>query len=1248
MSDHAPQRSPESQDFEDVLAQFLQLEEKGHRPDPQQLLESHPELADRLRAFFHDRDWFGREAPRLAPTPSPTTVPEDANDVAAGAPVLSAGNRFAGYEILSELGKGGMGIVYKARQLNPERLVALKVIRADRLEELSDRERRRWIDRFHREAQLVAALDRPAHIVNLYEVGEWDSQPYFTMRLVEGGSLAQRLREAEAEGPEKAAACRVQGQRGNARLLAQVARAVHYAHQRGVLHRDLKPANVLLDVDGQPLVTDFGLARRIDETGSVIVGGFEGTAEYVAPEQARAAPADVPNPVPSGALAYVAPEPVPGATTTAVDVYGLGAILYELLTGQPPFRGANAVETLIQVLTRKATPLRQIERRLNRDLASICMKCLEKEPAQRYPSAAAVADDLENWLAGRTINARQAGTLERAWRWCRRNPVPTVAAGVVLAIAVVAFILIADSRNNALALADEKGQLADANGKLAEEKGTLAREEHAQRLAVQAEAALRDLQDGANLCEQPGKAPSGLLAMTQALAGAARAENRGIEGAVRLNVAAWEQSRLPLRLFLRHGPDTHLQAAPVVAFSPDGLTVVTGGQSPSGPEEKGPVSGKTVVLIWNGRDGTPRCGPISFPKRITAAAVSLDGRKALVGDETGLAYLLDTSSGKKVSPPLRHPGMVRAALFTPDGKRVLVAAGPGQVWDVETGKAVGPPLAHAPAANGRPGDVMAIALSPDGATVLTGAIVGARLWEVLTGQPRGEPMLDDSEIVSVDFSPDGRLLVMGGGRHVYKGGLPSGAEGVVQVRETATGRKVLALPHPGYVRQARFSPDGTRIATAALDRTARLWSTATGQPVAPPLSHGDIVTELSFSPDGRVLATGGKEAGIRLWDARAGESLGLLLHPGLVEFLEFSPNGTNLRTAARGGTVFVWDATGPPAQVWARQVGGQPKGYAFRVGSSLYLTSSGEATCCAFSSDGKVLLAGHGSGAVLIEAATGLPAGQPLEKRDLVSGAGFSRDGSRVWLGGLGGTLGAWDTTTGRPVVGPLPGPGRLMHLALSPDDKTVAAGRDDRTGPGGAGLWGADTGRHVRDLPHPGRVRVVAFGPDSGTVLTAGEDGTVRLWDPATGKPRGAPLVHPHPVFAAAFSPDGKTVATGCGRQSPPVGEFHLWDATSNLPRGRPMSFRGPVMAVAFRADGGAVAAGSMDGVARTYRVDDGRPLGPDLPHPGSVLAVAFAPDGRLLLTGGVGGARLWDPGTGRQVGPLRRVGGKGDALRQ
>jgi serine/threonine protein kinase len=323
--------------LESIWAEILEAEENGQTIDENRYLESFPQYAAELRDFFRNRKllvgWRGaRPVSRVG---------------------LEVGSRWAGYVIEEELGRGGMGIVYRARQLAPERQVALKVIRTDRLQVLPSEERQQWLDRFQREGQLVAALDLPAQIVNLFEVGQHAGQSYFTMRLVTGGTLAARLKQISAGDPDQAQQRRVRGQRDSARLLATVARAVDYAHQRGVLHRDLKPANILLDEHGSPLVSDFGLARRVDQTGSLV--GIEGTAEYMAPEQAQA---------------------TPGAATTAADVYSLGAILYECLTGRPPFQGRDVLDTLLRLRNEPLTPPRRLNPRLDRDLETICLKYL--------------------------------------------------------------------------------------------------------------------------------------------------------------------------------------------------------------------------------------------------------------------------------------------------------------------------------------------------------------------------------------------------------------------------------------------------------------------------------------------------------------------------------------------------------------------------------------------------------------------------------------------------------------------------------------------------------------------------------------------------------------------------------------------------------------------------------------------------------------------------------------------------------
>jgi serine/threonine-protein kinase len=299
------------------------------------------------------------------------------------------------YRVLGELGWGGMGVVYRARHEGIDRPVALKMIRAG---VLADPQERR---RFRNEVEAVARLDHPA-IVPVYEVGEHEGQPYFSMPLIEGSHLGERL-GAYAGDPRAAA-----------RLVAELAEAVHHAHARGVLHRDLKPANVLVDAAGRPHVTDFGLARRLDdagEPGMTRTGAVVGTPAFMSPEQADGRR---------------------GAATTMTDVHGLGAILYALLTGRPPFEGDGLYATLEAVRERPPEPPRRLDRRVPRDLETIALKCLEKDPRRRYASAQALADDLRAWLGRRPIAARRVGPAGRFVLWCRRRPAAAALSAVVL------------------------------------------------------------------------------------------------------------------------------------------------------------------------------------------------------------------------------------------------------------------------------------------------------------------------------------------------------------------------------------------------------------------------------------------------------------------------------------------------------------------------------------------------------------------------------------------------------------------------------------------------------------------------------------------------------------------------------------------------------------------------------------------------------------------------------------------------
>jgi eukaryotic-like serine/threonine-protein kinase len=362
-------RNTRSQRVDAAIADYLEAIEQGSPPDRDEFLGEHSDVEPELREFFADYQALERAAPRSLPTHSanPQSLPRS----------------FGQFELLEEIARGGMGVVYKARQSNPARFVALKMILAGRLASQDE------VERFHAEAQAAAALDHP-NIIPVFEVGQVDDQLYFTMGHVAGPSAADRV----AEGPLAA--------RESARIIRDAASAVDYAHRLGVVHRDLKSANILLDNSLRVRVTDFGLAKRQTDAVSLTkTGELLGTPNFMAPEQLTGHPADV---------------------GPACDVYALGATLYALLTGRPPFQAATVADVLRQVVDNEPTLPSALEVEIPCDLESIALKCLEKSPSSRYASAQDLANDLVQFLADRPIVARRSTTWERLARWRRRNP----------------------------------------------------------------------------------------------------------------------------------------------------------------------------------------------------------------------------------------------------------------------------------------------------------------------------------------------------------------------------------------------------------------------------------------------------------------------------------------------------------------------------------------------------------------------------------------------------------------------------------------------------------------------------------------------------------------------------------------------------------------------------------------------------------------------------------------------------------
>ena len=485
-----------------------------------------PNADDPLRTTDHEPG-----KPSAPPNRDPQTLPP-APLVDAMATMPPAGTQGSngsavlvpGYEILGELGRGGMGVVYKARQIGLGRLVALKMILAGEHASRAD------MERFRTEAESIARLQHP-NIVQIHEVGEHDGKPFFSLEFCAGGSLDRKLDGTPLQ-PREAA-----------RLVETLARAIEAAHGKNVIHRDLKPANVLLGENDTPKVTDFGLAKKLDAAGQTASGSIMGTPSYMAPEQAR------------GKSQEIGP---------ACDVYALGAILYELLTGRPPFKAATALDTVLQVISDEPVPPTQLQPKTPRDLETICLKCLHKIPAKRYATAAALADDLGRWLAGEPIQARPVSATERAAKWIRRNSVVSALAAAVLltlggGIVVSGYFAFEALRE--ATRANENKELAENEAKEAKKQTGIA--QWNERLAKGSNHAIKlDL-------AMRAREQSDWEQMRQLLEETHADYGQTLEN--RLVTALWVKHAFPLKNLVGH-----TEPVTSVAYSPDGKRIVTG------------------------------------------------------------------------------------------------------------------------------------------------------------------------------------------------------------------------------------------------------------------------------------------------------------------------------------------------------------------------------------------------------------------------------------------------------------------------------------------------------------------------------------------------------------------------------------------------------------------------------------------------------------------------------------------------
>jgi WD40 repeat protein/serine/threonine protein kinase/tetratricopeptide (TPR) repeat protein len=1127
-----------------------------------------------LRAHVPDDSFLEKPPPHLTATTDHVTE--------------GAGTHIGPFRLLEQIGEGGMGLVFVAEQQQPvRRRVALKIIKPGM-------DSAPVIARFEAERQALALMDHQ-NIARVFDAGTTDSgRPYFVMELVHGVPITEYC-DANQLTP-----------RQRLELFMPICQAIQHAHQKGIIHRDLKPSNVLVTMyDDRPVpkVIDFGVAKAIDQrltekTVYTQFGTLVGTLEYMSPEQAEMNAFGV---------------------DTRSDIYALGVLLYELLTGTTPLERARLREAAFAEIVRRIkeeepprpsvrlstsgaqallararrTDPATLSRLVRGELDWIVMRCLEKDRTRRYDSASGLARDVEHYLRDEPVEARPPSAWYRFCKLARRNKV-ALTTTMLVAVALVLGTAVSTWQAIRAEIAREEAEMARSD----EAKQRLA----ANQARQEAEDRAEELRRIANeLRVEKDKLERTLANARVSQAHAAWRDNNLVVAHELLDACPPEQRFWDWRYvkslcsggrFTMYG---HPGPVTSVAYSPDGQVLASGSGSRNNLNRAG------EVRVWDAHTGREVWVLKGHTGSVNSVAFSPDGQVLASGSDDGTVRLWNPTTGKEGWVLEGHTGSVHRLVFSPDGNRLASEGGWNRtvrVWDVRSGEQLwvfegekegGTGLAFRPDGQclalasgtmvrlcdsatgkqvrvfeGHTDKVGSVAFSPDGQYLAsTGSDRTVRVWDAASGQQlwlREDPA---SPVSGMAFSPAGQCLAFAVGK-------------AVQVCDNVTGRERVTLrEQAASVLGLAFSPDGRHLAVRTDDRTVRVWEVHGGKEQWVLQGHTDRVSSLAFSPDGRSLVSGSTDRTVRLWDLRGGPHLLTLRgHTGRVTSVAFSPDGRRLASGSEDKTVRVCDSDTGRQRLILR-------GHTERV------------NCVAFSPDGRRL-------------------------------ASASDKDHRTWGGP--GEIRLWDTRTGEELL-TLPSEVGVLDLAFSPDGQRLASG-----GHGGrVQLWDAHTGRELLSiLGHIDRVTSVAFHPDGQRLASMGWDGTMRIWNVDTGEPQwGFKSSQASPQRrSVTFSPDGERIALADG------GTVWILNSGDGQLLLTLKGHTGGIRSVAFSADGQRLASCGEDGTVRLWDARSGQELLSLAGHTGRVTGVAFSPDHQCLASCGEDGTvRLWGSHPGPRV---------------
>jgi eukaryotic-like serine/threonine-protein kinase len=1075
-----------------------------------------------------------------------------------------------------EFAKGGLGVVSRALDLELHRTVALKQIQ--RKHSQSEDAQARFV----REAEITGQLEHPG-VVPVYSLGkDKEGRPYYAMKFIEGEELRKHIDRFHKGRKPVRADFDTPEFRQMLKWFVSVCDTMQFAHDRAVLHRDLKPSNIMVGKYGEVLVVDWGLAKRLGAVRAGVKGVIDAEATFVpnGPPDSATAPGSTMAGATMGTPQYMSPEQASGAVESLgppTDIYALAATLYHILAGQASILPGSLAQVLKKVRTGDIVRPREVNPAIPLPLEAICRKGMALDTEHRYPTARALAEDVERWLADTPVSVLRESVADRARRFARRHrtAVLTAAGGLVAValVASVATVLVAVSRNKAIQLATENGQLAKKEAAARESAESLA--DRNRKLADQEALARRDAELARDLESRAKKdavAQKEVAEDREQLAQAQLYANK-----FQLAQNAWREERLAeaRQLLTNTEPAQRGWEAAFLTASFDSQRKLVGRMADSVSSVA--ISPDAELAAVSAIDGTLALFRLEDRKELwrktpgqdkaTGVAFSPKGDTLVVCGWDKACRLLKVADGTEVGVFAGHKGQVSSVAFSPDGVQAVSADFAGRVftWDTTTF------MDHD--AFGEPGtEWLSVAWSRNGqwiaATAVSGEVV---LWEVKSGAKVREFAGHEGAVNSVDFSLDNRLLATGGDDQTVRVWNLSDGTSVFEPRR-----------HTAPVRSVRFDHGGEALLSSGDDQVVRMWQLRTGLELAKLQGAKSPINGAVPGSKGRRIVTGCENGTVHAWDvSRSGAVFPWDGHRERADAVALSPDGATVVTAGRDQRVLIWDAD-------AGTVRAEAKGHEHYV------------VAAAISPDGFRLATGSWDKTVRVwDLRTGEPIGQPLTgHKESVFAVAWSQDGTRVISAGHDGALRFWDAATGesREVLALNHGPVRC--LARSADGERLAAGCED----GHVALVGGKGGLEREFAAHTGPVLAAAFDTTGSRLVTGGSEvsnppragesprGIACVWNLSTGVPLATLSGHTNPVGAVLFSRDGKRVFTaGLDGENAADRVLKVWDGTRYNEIATLLSEEGTLRGLALHPDGLRLFAPRSDGALTVW---DGRTM--------------------------------------------------------